>query len=635
MGEKVYVKMKDSSESKVYVPEVHPGHSCWVSVWPSAAKKGEYYLSFHEKRRGNNPYYRPIPIEFYESGPGPIKYPKERKDVITEQVVMHSKDNGQIWKEVGRSFTKAINLFAFASLPNGDIIRAIDNMIECYYPEEQPEFKIQKSSDNGNTWEDYSLILKGFYSMGYRMKRLRDGTLILLSPYIEAYGPGKKMEKRAVAPRANVRIEHQNAFYISHDDGKNWSGPVTVLPGIDAWEPDFVELASGDLLVVNSSIQGGPQVRQYVYRTSNRFLPGPVYNIVSGRAPETFVVTEDGLLVGATRGNIYTFSADEGENWHEVAGDRTKGYQPMIIRLDDGSFLNMWHAGYDEMFGESDQYIGKHEFKLEVVDLPKKMTITINREMDKEKTQYINLYTAALKADGKPLAGRKVKFAVSERYTPANAYLDPRVGGIITELLTDQNGEAKINLANFDNQRNVHYAHRIIAYYIPSEGDEDLKPCESNIEFSYGVTPVRRCENPHKVFWANGKIYIVKEAIEKYPELKTFINIFRDKDIFTADEVIKSMAIDSPRVEEILGFLTGEFIIRKEDNNGKYIWLWGLVNPLIKISPYVSPTQESLNENPNPMSYGPGKERYYSRWLYHDFNKNEPPCIVDSEDDFV
>ena len=94
--------MVDFGESQVCVPEVRPGHCCWVSVWPSAARKGEYYLSFHEKRKDHNIWYRQMPLEFYESSTQEYKYCKEARDVVNEQVVMHSNDNGGTWKEIGR-----------------------------------------------------------------------------------------------------------------------------------------------------------------------------------------------------------------------------------------------------------------------------------------------------------------------------------------------------------------------------------------------------------------------------------------------------------------------------------------------------------------------------------------------------
>ena len=337
-------------------------------------------MSFIEKRRSPNPSYRPIPLEFWESMALPLKYQASfcngSRDILTECVTMRSADEGQTWVETARFDTAGLmNLFAAASSGDGAILRVTESSYMAFSREDKPVMRVQKSRDGGRTWEVMANLLEDDYQgTAYRLKRLHDGVLVALCPFAAGFGPGRPRQERHTV-RPNVIAEWQVGCWISRDEGRTWAGPLIVLPGILADEPDFVELPSGDLLILNSSEQGGPQVRQYVRRTKTGLIPGPVHRVAGGTVPETVCITRSGLLVGAIRIGAYTCSNDDGATWHEISGLPKSNYQPQIIELKDGRFLCAWHKseggpGGDHFVGQDHQFVGAHIFRLDAAGLP-------------------------------------------------------------------------------------------------------------------------------------------------------------------------------------------------------------------------------------------------------------------------
>jgi hypothetical protein len=292
--------------------------------------------------------------------------------------------------------------------------------------------------------------------------------------------------------RAYVRQELTCGVFTSSDDGKTWSLPLTAFPSLWTWEPDFVELPGGDLLFVNSDMQDGPQVRQYFRKTAKGFIPGPVYDIVSGRAPETFVYSKSGLLVGSLRGVGYMCSNDEGATWHTISDIPKCPYQPYMIELADGRFLNVWHHGADLRVGDGEQWLGNHTFRLDA-HLPSPTQLKIERLLNSEKNQYINAFQVALTSGGKPLAGKRVHVAwhvnsQSKKYHTGD-YLksdDPRIAGTREEATTDAHGKATIDLSKLeDHPPTIHCHYRVTAWFEPVDGDAMLTPSRSDVYSAY------------------------------------------------------------------------------------------------------------------------------------------------------
>ncbi len=106
---------------------------------------------------------------------------------------------------------------------------------------------------------------------------LRDGTLVLAVPMSERWGAGLERATRT-AQRLDVANHMQVTLYFSFDDGRSWKGPLPVFGGQNVSETDFVELPSGDLLLVNNSIFAYPG-RQMLYREGEAFTPGPLERV--------------------------------------------------------------------------------------------------------------------------------------------------------------------------------------------------------------------------------------------------------------------------------------------------------------------------------------------------------------------
>ena len=407
--------------------------------------------------------------------------------MITELVVLKSTDDGATWAESGRSPSKTINAFSWASLPGGRLIRVRGDDYVAFDPDYQPRLWAEVSADGGNTWQVQGGIMEGYSTYPYRLRRLSDGALALAAPYAAAFGPGRERQARHTK-RPYVQQERTCGVFISRDEGKTWSSPLTAFPGLETSEPDFVQLPSGDLLLLNSHVQDGPQVRQYFRKTEDGFVPGPVFDVISGRVPECVVLTRSGLLVGAVRGGEYTCSNDEGATWHKIEGLPNCNYQPYITELSDGRLLCSWHIGGDNFFGELDQWVGTTTFRLEA-NLPDPTRLALTRALNEAGNKYTNVYIASLTSGGQPVAGKTVDFAHHLRYTSDyDAADDPRVAGTGSSVVTDENGQARLDLSFLDKETNMHQGYRVTAWFEPEQGDTTLASCRAEVYYAYTMT---------------------------------------------------------------------------------------------------------------------------------------------------
>ncbi len=475
---------------EVYHPEERPAFATRAVVWHDPA--GNLYMGFPEKRRAPNPLWEPVPLDFWESMGLPIKYHISfcdgSKDILTERVVLKSTDDGATWTETGRSPTRLINaFFAWACLSDGQIIHVLNDSYIAFDPDYEPELRAEVSANGGKTWQVQAVIMKGYCAGGYRLRRMSDGTLVLLAPYGAAFGPGRVLKKRG-GGRPHVRSERTCGVFVSQDEGRTWSGPQTAFPGVTAPEPDFVELPSGDLLFLNSKVQRGGQVRQYFHKTEHGFVPGAVFNVVSGTVPECLVLTRSGLLVGAVRGGQYSCSNDEGANWYKIEGLPNCRYQPYITELSDGRLLCVWYIGGDYFFAQDDQWIGTTTFRVEA-NLPQPTRLDLSRELNEAGTKYVNKYVATLTCGGEPLVGKTVHFAYNFRYDTYDAVDDdPKV--------TDEKGQARVDLSFLDEETNIHQSYGVRAWFKPEDGDSSLGPCRSNSYGAYAMTMSAEELNP-------------------------------------------------------------------------------------------------------------------------------------------
>ena len=195
------------------------------------------------------------------------------------------------------------------------------------------------------------------------------------------------------------------------------------------------------------------------------------------------MLTKSGLLVGAVVGDGYFCSNDEGAFWYQIRGLPTCGYQPYMAELCDGRLICTWHVGGDNFFGELDQWIGSHTFRLEA-DLPQPVRLTLVREMNEEKTKYINAYVATLTSGDRSLVGKTINFSVSILYAEGYEQFPLNLIGV-----TDAEGRARISLeSHFVNEKNIHQLYYVNASFTPKREDLKLAPCKSATYQAYTAT---------------------------------------------------------------------------------------------------------------------------------------------------
>ena len=482
----VVARAEDVRPLDIYHGAERPGYACWVSVWKDS--DDAVYLSFSEKRSGHNDAWKPMPLDVWESMVLPRGYHTALglgdKNIIYEFVILKSTDNGASWKEIGRSRSEdSDDTFSLATLADGRIVRTVGN--DYLFWRRQGGKMLtwsEVSADGGHTWTKQGELFEGHNASGspFRLRRLRDGTLAQLCTVEASFGPGQERIMRH-AKRPYVRMEVMPSLFFSKDDGRSWSGPLPVLGGVHADEPDFLELPSGDLLILNSAVQQGPQVRQNVRNTRFGWFPGPVMDVISGRVPEAAVLTRAGLLVGAVRGGEYSCSNDEGATWHKIEGIPGCNYQPSITELADGRLLCAWHVGGDQPFGQSDQWVGAHVFRL-TTRLPQPTRLVLERQLDAAGQRDVNIYRLTLTSGDAPVAGKAVSYSFDKRYG----------GGGKGTVTTDDQGTARIDLtAEFAGVTDPHLGYSLRAWFDPSPGDAELSACRCAEYYAYAITTTK------------------------------------------------------------------------------------------------------------------------------------------------
>ena len=558
----------DLVERTVYYPASRPGYAAWVAPWK--APDGSLFVSFIEKRRLPNPTHRPIPLAFWEAMGLPIKYHASfctDPNILTESVVLRSNDQGENWREVGRCITNCLHHFGYLSLPDGSMLRGSHNAYLVYYPEERPTCTIQKSSDFGNTWTDFAVVGEDYFFYPYRLVTLHDGVLVFLGGYSDSFGPGRRRARRN-DQRPYVRQESQAAMYYSLDQGASWQGPVPVLPGVDASEPDLAELPSGDLLLINSTVQGGTATRQKVRRQGKWFVPQPVMDVARGPAPETVVLSSEGLLVGTSRGKQYSCSNDEGSTWHVIDGLPRSRYQPRILELDDGRMCNFFHLGGDDVVGEVDQFVGVHTFRLEE-HLPAPTALTITRDRNAAGTRYINAFTVTLRVGEEPVSGKIVVFTVR-----ASSRGRKRYDVSTFERTTDSHGKASIALPEFETCIDIHRDYTVEAEFRPAVDEARFAPARSSKYFCYRMTSTAGRSNTYNFYVSRRQLFVAPRLLDQFPELHRVVETFGMTPDFSTGDFVDKLRLLAARAEELLSLLERHHVVRR---NGARSYSWNEV----------------------------------------------------------
>jgi hypothetical protein len=280
---------------------------------------------------------------------------------------------------------------------------------------------------------------------------------------------------------------------FSTDCGKTLSQPLPVYPGVPCTETDFCELPTGDLLFIHNQMFGGGKAhRQLVRKTKYGWVPEAMEECDSA-APEIFVRTKDGYLVGASRNAPYVWSDDDGMSWYPLEGIPNCEYQPRAMLLPDDRLLFVWHKGGDLPYGQADEYIGQHTFRLKVAEPRTRTRLKLARVYDAKLNKYICAFDATLTTEkGEPIAGKPVEFSLVARdaagYEPFGGGT-PWVHGSKKVAKTNAEGVARVDYPEQQEITNIHQTFQVAARFDPERTDKVYQRATSlTIEY-YAVTP--------------------------------------------------------------------------------------------------------------------------------------------------
>jgi len=292
--------------------------------------------------------------------------------------------------------------------------------------------------------------------------------------------------------------------------------------------------------------------------------------------PETVCITPEGLLVGALRCRPFACSADLGENWYEIEGLPESRYQPMMICLPDGRFLNAGHKGTDNHFGAVDMFVSMFSFRLEA-RLPQPTSLTLDRIKRPDGDRYINAYDARLTSADKPLPGREIELRVMNHWTPEGRInpLDVRESPDVRTAQTDENGVARFVLSDMETRVGIHHTYRIASSFTPKPGD-DCAPCLGPRRREYSLASTRNCPTSYPVYIRAGWIVVTPETAERFGELSDLVDGLGKSNPEVSFEKCVEILGSAQRAREIVDFLVENRILSL-DEDGTYRWYCDVV----------------------------------------------------------
>lgn len=524
-------------EETVYLPQRDPGFAAWVTAFDYG--DGTVGLSFDEIVREKTSDPAPL-LEFGEAAGVPVSYCAvecRSNDTRRYRVYMKSED-GITFAETGRC-PRETGSFCNVGFPDGRIIgydvpkinEAGTGWADCIC--------VRESTDGGKTWKPIRELLKGTAPYLWRVRRLKDGTVVLLaSLYGTPWGKGCLRGTRNTMLPHETYIGKILTFFMTSRDGIHFSSPVYILPGIGAHEYDFAELNDGRLLFVAGDVQGTPVGRQIVQPSEDGYIVSPLLPIFEGApadpagnpqggyVPETFCFDpERKFLLGCRRGKGFSVSVDLGENWFafEIPEVKSFPYQPVMIGLPDGSYGLYGHQGGDNALGECEMLVRVLKLEPAWENLPVSAELTLNRNLASDGSHYENAYIARLTSNGTPLPGKTVSFRFNAFWNPdgsvnttAQAEAPYTLSG-----MTDENGEAICRAERYDGIPDIHLAYNVDVVF---EGDRETRPCAGPLCTVLALTPYRDCMYPYEAYMAEDRVYLSPDLLRDFPEAVERIN---------------------------------------------------------------------------------------------------------------
>jgi len=480
-------------ESRVaYRSPQSPSYAAWVSFFPG--EHGQWYLTCEEISGRETSLPRMTRQQFYEFSM-PTAY--DESQLRRHLLLLESRDGMKTWDVISRQpcrLRHSAGTFAQARTKDGRFLR-FGWSAQWLDPTRHPGSIFFVSSDNGQSWQlQPPFHDRRVFSYAHRLRTLRDGTMVLAIPFGPPWGEGTSCPIRACT-NLNADSGMQMNLCFSYDQGRTWTDPLPIYGGHSVSETDFVELPSGDLLCINNSIfpHAG---RQIVYRTPHGWVPAAFERSPSRVVPETVVLMENGVMVGCMRNSHYLWSDDWGLNWYPLEGipeGIVKGretYQPWMQYLGNGTVANAGHYGSDNFYGELDQFVMLHYFRVKLLRKSEDAQIDVVRDFDEYRSKWRNGYTLRLTCNGKPLAGKQLEFWYVERWKPG--YDDDatplaerkKQGGEVIWANTDAQGVAHVTIPRLDAVTSIHHTIKIVVLFNADGRDAYYKPVQtSQLEF--------------------------------------------------------------------------------------------------------------------------------------------------------
>jgi hypothetical protein len=516
---------------EVYAPEVRPGFTAWVTAFEYG--DGSIGVSFKETRQAANDRYERPTLEMGEAAGSPVSYGAidfASPLLVSERVYLRTTD-GISYTETGRCPIED-GAFTNVGFPDGRIIGLEVRRVNESHTGWCDFIDLRESTDGGSTWTTLPPLMSGTSCYVWRVRRLRDGTIVVLaSLYGTPWGSDQERTTRNTMFPGETYLSKIQTFFLTSTDGISYSSPNYVLPGIGAHEYDFVERPDGSLLFVAGDVQATPVARQIVQRRPEGWIngsmlaiavgapPDPVSNPQGGWVPETMVAAHDGLIVGARRNKPYSVSNDDGRNWIPVADLPVSLYQPFMIELADGRIANYGHVGSDSPFGHQDMTIGVDIFTIDNT-LPASPKLTLQRLLNEANDQYLNRFAARLTVGGEPLPGAKLTFRFVEVWNPDGSYTTcpQEAAPHQVTAVTDSDGVAVVDAAMFDGRGDINLYYNADVVYLPAEGDPGIAVA-GPMMVTIALTPRRGDDQPHEAYFMEGTLYIADRLEQAHPGL--------------------------------------------------------------------------------------------------------------------
>ena len=482
-----FVRAEDFESRVIYRSPHHPSYAAWVGFFPG--ERGQWYLTCEEitgrdpslPRMSRDLFYRfSIPTSYDES--------QMRRDLV----MLESRDGLKTWEIISREpcrLRSSAGTFAQAHTKDGRFLR-FGWATQWMDPDREPGSIFYVSSDNGQTWQlQPPFHDRRVFSYAHRIRTLRDGTLVLAIPFSPPWGANTSCPVRACT-NLNADTAMQMNLCFSYDQGRTWTDPLPIYGEHTVSETDLVELPSGDLVCINSSIFS-PAGRQIIYRTAHGWIPTPYERSHSKFVPETVVLMENGVMVGCLRNSRYFWSDDLGLTWYPLEGipqpivRGRETYQPWMQYLGAGRIANAGHYGQDNFYGEFDQYVMMHFFRVQVVRKTEDTRIEVIRDFDESTGKWRNAYTLKLTCGGVPLGGKPLEFWYVERWKPGYGEeakpLEERMKrtGTVLWLTTDAKGVAHVAFPRLDSITSIHHSIQLVVRFNADRQDGSYKPFQT------------------------------------------------------------------------------------------------------------------------------------------------------------